>query len=261
MSFLEHLEELRWHIIKSVLAIILFAIVAFIYHDFLFDFVVFAPTQGWFPTYKFFCLLGESMCFTPPDMKIETITMGEAFFVSLSVSFWIGFIIAFPYIFYQFWSFVKPGLYEKEQKAARGVVFICSVLFLVGILFGYFGISPFAIKFLGSFSAGSIVSTNTTSIKSLVGYITMITIPAGIVFELPVVIFFLAKVGLVTAAFLRKYRKHAYILILIIAAIITPPDVTTQFMIGIPVFGLYELSILIASRVEKKRNQELLKTS
>ena len=260
MSFLEHLEELRWHIVRSVLAIVLFGIVAFIYHDYIFDNVIFAPTQSWFPTYQFFCMLGERMCFSPPDLNIETVTMGEAFFVSLSVSFWLGFIVSFPYVFYQFWSFIKPGLYDNERKAARGVVGICSILFLTGILFGYYGISPFAIKFLGSFDVGTVVSTNTTSIKSLVGYITMITIPAGIIFELPVVIFFLAKIGLVTPAFLRKYRKHAYVLILILAAIITPPDITTQFMIGVPVFGLYELSIWIAARVAKKNQQALTKT-
>jgi len=228
MSFLDHLEELRWHIIKSIIVIIVFAIVAFVNIEWIFGNIILGPTKDWFPTFKAFCAMSEATCFGPPDLQILQVNLDEKFLVALKVAFWMGFIVAFPYVFYQFWSFVKPGLYEKEQKAARGMVFVCSLLFILGVIFGYYGVSPFAIKFLGSFDIG-LEMQNTVSLKSIVGYMTMITIPAGIVFELPVVVFFLSKVGIVSSSFLKKYRRHAYVLILIFAAIITPPDVTTQF--------------------------------
>lgn len=256
MSFLDHLEELRWHIVRSVLAIVVLAIIAFIFKNFVFQEILFAPMKGDFPTYRFFCLLAERMCFEPPELAIKTVTLDEQFLLAIKVALWVGFIVGFPYIFYQFWSFVKPGLYENERKAARGMVGICSLLFTMGVLFGYFGISPFAIKFLGTFSVGVEVA-NEVSLKSYVGYMSMFTVPAGIIFELPVVVFFLSKIGLVTPAFLKKYRKQSFVTILILAAIITPPDVITQFMIGIPVFFLYEISIIISERVEKENKRAL----
>ncbi len=254
MSFLEHLEELRWHIVRSVLAIVILGIVVFIYIQWVFDQILYAPKQGSFITYRAFCAISERTCFEPPPLEIITVSLDEQFITAIKVAFWLGFIGAFPYIFYQFWKFIKPGLYDKEQKAVKGIVFICSLLFISGVLFGYFAIAPFAIKFLGSFTIGMDIS-NTVSLKSYISYMTMFTIPAGIMFELPIVIFFLSKIGLVTPKFLRYYRRHAYIIILILAAIITPPDVATQFMIGIPVMVLYEISILISARVQKNSLQ------
>jgi sec-independent protein translocase protein TatC len=261
MSFLEHLEELRWHIVRSVLAIVFFAIFVFVFREWVFEKILFAPKKADFLTYKVFCSISEAMCFNPPDLPIKTVTLDEQFLTAIRVGLWMGFIAAFPYVFNQFWSFIKPGLYENERKAARGMVLTCSLLFVTGVLFGYFAISPFAIKFLGSFSVGADISVlNEVSLKSYVGYMSMFTIPAGIIFELPIVVYFLSKVGLVTPEFLKKYRKHSFVVILILAAIITPPDIITQFMIGIPVFFLYEISIWISRRVHKKRDQELMKT-
>jgi len=257
MGFLDHLDELRSHLIKSLLAIVVCAIVIFTLEDWVFRNIIFSLKSDSFLTYRFFCSLGEQFCLSAPEFVIETKKLGEQFFVSLRVSFWLGFIVAFPYVFYQIWSFVKPGLYEKEQKAARGVVFVCSFLFLLGVLFGYFILAPFAIRFFAGYQlAGNLVS-ETTHLSDFVGSLTMFTIPTGILFELPILVYFLAKIGLVTPELMRNYRKHAFVLILIVAAIITPPDVITQFLIGMPIFFLYEVSILIAARITKKREKEL----
>ncbi len=256
MSFLDHLEELRSYIIKSLVAIVVIAIGMYMMEELVFRHVIFGPKNESFLTYKLFCSLGEQFCIHPPDFEIVPREMGEQFFTSLKVSFWLGLIVAFPYVFNQFWGFIKPGLYTKEKKAARGVVFVCSGLFVLGVLFGYFVISPFAIRFLAGYSVGVDV-VNSTSLSSYVGYLTMFTIPTGVIFELPIVIYFLAKVGLVTPEFLKNYRRHAFVIILILAAVITPPDIVTQFLIGVPVFVLYEISILIAVRMSKKREKEL----
>lgn len=256
MSFLDHLEELRWCIIRSLIAIVVVAIVAYVLEDLVFKYLIFAPKNKSFVTYQLFCSLGEQFCFDPPSFEIVPREMGEQFFTSLKVSFWIGLVVAFPYVFYQFWQFISPGLYSNERKATRGVVLICSALFLLGVTFGYIVMSPFAIRFLAGYSVGVDV-TNSTSLSSYVGYLTMFTIPTGIVFELPILIYFLSKIGLVTPAFLKTYRKHAFVIILILAAVITPPDVVTQFMIGVPVFLLYEISIIISARVTKAQEKVL----
>ena len=256
MSFLDHVEELRWHIFRALISIVVVAIVMYSMESYVFKYVIFGPKNDWFLTYQFFCSLGEQFCVKPPNFDILPREMGEQFFTSLKVSFFLGLVVAFPYVFHQFWSFIKPGLYPVEQKAARGVVFVCSFLFLLGVFFGYFIIAPFAIRFLAGYSVGVDV-VNSTSLSSYVGYLTMFTIPTGVIFELPIVIYFLAKVGLITPDFLRTYRRHAFVIILVLAAIITPPDVVTQFLIGVPVFVLYEISIFIAARMHKKRQKEL----
>ncbi|MFT5385639.1 MAG: sec-independent protein translocase protein TatC [Saprospiraceae bacterium] len=165
----------------------------------------------------------------------------------------MGIVFGFPYIFWEFWRFIKPGLYPDEKKAARGVVFVCSFLFITGVCFGYFIISPFAITFLVGYDLGAI---STPSLASYVDYMTMFTLPVGIVFELPVVVYFLTKIGLVTPSFLKSYRKHAFVIIIILAAVITPPDVITQFLVGIPLYILYEISIVISKRVVAKQEAQ-----
>lgn len=256
MSFFDHIEELRWHLVRAVLSIVVVGVVVFLAKDFVFNTVIFGPRNEGFWSYRGVCNLSEllgmgtTLCMTPTDFQIIATEFGERFIVHLKVSAILGFVVAFPYVFYQFWSFIAPGLYDEERKAARGVVFICSSLFILGVLFGYFIISPFAVNFLAGYAIEGVSAT--TSLSSYVGYMTMFTVPTGIVFELPVVVYFLAKVGLVTAEFMRSYRRHAIVVILIMAALITPPDVVTQFLIGIPLYFLYEVSILIAKRVEKK---------
>ena len=259
MTFLEHLEELRWHIIRSIVAIVIFGIVVFIAKDFVFNSIIFAPKYDWFISYKAICSLsvwlglGSNLCLQPPDFDILATQFGERFVVHVKVAIIMGFIASFPYIFWEMWRFIRPGLYENERKAAQGVVFICSSLFLMGVLFGYFVISPFAVTFLAGYDITDVQST--TSLSSFVNYMTMFTLPTGIVFELPVVVYFFTKIGLIGPDFLRTYRKHAFIIILIMAAIITPPDVVTQFLIGVPLYFLYEVSIIISKRVERQQQE------
>ena len=252
MTFLEHLEALRWHILRSLAAIVIVAIGVFLAKDFVFDTIILGPTKKSFPMYQWACAISEITCFFPEGLEIITRDIGEQFLSHIKVSIWLGLVVAFPYVFYEFWRFVRPGLYDKERKAARGVVFICSTLFLMGVMFGYFIISPFAVTFLSTYSVSQDVM-NTTTLTSLVNSMTMFTIPTGLIFELPIVIFFLAKVGLVTAEFMKSYRKHAIVIILLCSAIITPPDVITQFLISMPLYGLYEAGIMIAARVERQQ--------
>jgi len=250
MSFIEHLEELRWHIMRSLLSIVFFAIIVFVFRTYVFDKIIFGPRNESFPTYKLFCAISEATCFSPVEFELIAIQMGEQFFTAIKVSFWIGLIISFPYVFWEIWRFIKPGLYKKERMAARGIVFSCSFLFLTGVMFGYFIIAPFAINFLIGFDIGE-ASAN-PSLSSYVNYMTLFTIPTGILFQLPIFVYFFSIIGLITPAGMKKYRRHAFIVILIIAAITTPPDVITQFLVGVPVYILYEFSILISARAEKK---------
>ena len=261
MSFLEHLEELRWHIIRSLTAIISLGIILFLFQKWLFREVIFGPTEPDFLSYRFVCGLsnaigmGDNLCFTPPQFPKIATGFGEAFIISIKVSFVMGFLIAFPYVLWEFWRFILPGLYAKEQKAARGMVTICSVLFLVGVLFGYYIISPFAINFLAGYDVPGV--QNTPTISSFINYMIMFTAPAGLIFELPVIVYFLSKVGLVTPQDMKKYRRHSIVGILIVAAMITPPDVVTQFLIGIPLYMLYEVSIVVSARVNKENEEAL----
>jgi len=251
MSFLEHLEELRWHIIRSFCAILVFATAAFLGGKPFFEFVFMSPKKGDFITYKLISKIVPS--FAPPVFNLETRVFAEQFIVHIKASILLGVIIAFPYIIWEVWRFIKPGLYKYERKAARGFVFVCSFLFLSGVSFGYFVIAPFAIKFLASYDIGAI---NAPTLDSYVNYMLLFTLPTGLIFQLPVLVYFLAKIGLIDAPFMRTYRRHAIVSILILAALVTPPDVITQFLIGIPLFILYELSIGVAKRVTANNEQE-----
>lgn len=257
MSFFEHLEELRWHIMRSLVVITVAGIVLFIFQDWFFKQVIFGPTQKDFFSYRVICDLSQyfgfsdSMCFTPPDFKKQAIGFGEAFITSVSLSFTAGFIFSFPYVFWELWRFISPGLYDGERNAARGVVFICSFLFMLGVGFGYYVIAPFAINFLVGYTIPGV--ENTPTLDSYISYMTMFTLPMGLVFELPIVVFFLARVGLLGPDTMRQFRRHAVVVILIAAAFLSPPDAVSQMLIAIPLFGLYEISILVAAREARRR--------
>ncbi|MBK8428990.1 MAG: twin-arginine translocase subunit TatC [Lewinellaceae bacterium] len=263
MSFFEHITELRRHILRSVLAIFAVGTICFLNKEFVFEKVIFGPRHPDFPTFRILCNLshtvgaGEQMCFTPPKFDLITRVLGEVLMQHLYVSFWLGFIGAFPFIFWEFWKFVQPGLLETEQKAIRGVVFICSFLFLLGVAFGYYVIAPFSISFLAGYTMEGVVVSPT--LDSYVTYMTMFTLPTGLIFEMPVIAYFLAKTGLIGARFLRTYRRHAVVIILIVAAIITPPDVVSQTLVAIPLYMLYEISILVVARVQRKQELALLR--
>jgi sec-independent protein translocase protein TatC len=262
MSFMDHLEELRWHIIRSLVAIVIGGIVLFIFRDWYFNKVILGPAFNDFASYKWFCDLshsigaGEALCMTLPSFQIQAVAFAEQFITTIKLCFIGGFVISFPFVFYEIWKFVAPGLYPKEKAATKGVVFVCSALFLMGILFGFFIVAPFAVNFLMGFTASDVVANNPT-LSSFVLYMVMFTLPAGLIFELPIVVYFLAKMGIVTPEGMRKYRRHSVIGILLLAAILTPPDVVTQFLIGIPLYILYEISILVAARMAKKYQEEI----
>ncbi|MBK7935619.1 MAG: twin-arginine translocase subunit TatC [Lewinellaceae bacterium] len=261
MSFFEHIAELRKHILRSALYIGVLATVAFLNKDFIFNTLIFGPRHPDFITYRVLCDfshyvgLGESMCFTPPKFDLITRQLGEVLMQLIYVSFWLGVIGAFPLIFWEFWRFISPGLYEKERRAVRGIVFICSLLFLMGVSFGYFVIAPFSISFLAGYTLEGLEVAPT--LDSYVTYMTMFTLPMGLVFEMPILGYFLAKIGIIGAAFLRSYRRHAVVVILIVAAIITPPDVVSQTMVAIPLYLLYELSILVVANVQRLRERAM----
>lgn len=258
MSFLEHLEELRWHLVRSAAAILFFSILAFIFKDIVFDGILLAPKNPDFPTYRFFCYLskqlgmGEAFCFEQMPFTLMNITMAGQFSAHITTAFVVGLVVAFPYVFWEIWRFVVPALHEKETKVAKGIVFFTSLLFVLGVLFGYYVVAPLSVQFLGSYQVSDSVA-NQISLTSFISTITTVTLANGLVFELPILVYFLAKIGLITPEFMRTYRKHAVVVILIIAAIITPPDVTSQILVSIPLMLLYELSIFIARRVLKKQ--------
>ncbi len=256
LTFFEHIEVLRWHIIRALASVVVVSAIVFASKKLVFQYIILGPTSPDFPTYKIFCKLSPGFCFYPENLQIITRDIQEQFMSHIKVSLWLGFIVAFPYIFYEFWKFIKPGLYKNEIKAARGMVFICSALFLSGVCFGYFLVAPVAITFLSSYSVSPEVA-NTTTLAALVNSMTMFTIPTGLIFEMPVVMYFLAKIGLVSSLFLARYRKHAVVIITIVAAVITPsPDVFTMLMVGIPLYALFELSIIVTKRIDKERAEK-----
>ena len=231
MSFLDHLEELRWHLIRSTLAIVVVASIAFIAKDFIFDTILFGPKKIDFFTYRLFCELsqslgqGNSLCIEEMPFRIQSRTMSGQFSAHLWTSITAGFIIAFPYILYEFWRFISPGLNLNEQKNARGFIFIASILFFMGVLFGYYIVTPLSINFLGNYTVSSEVF-NDFDLSSYISLLRASVLSSGLIFELPILIYFLTKIGLVTPQFLKTNRKFAIVLVLILSAIITPPDIT-----------------------------------
>lgn len=257
MSFFEHLDELRGHIFRSLIWISLFAVGGFIWKDLLFRELIFAPRYPDFWTYKILCKvshlfgMGEALCITPPQFNVQAVEFGELFTTHMKVAFLMGVILAIPFIFLEIWKFIKPGLYPNERKAARGFVVICSSLFLIGVLFGYFIISPFSVTFLAGYQIEGAISA--PSLASYVNYMVMFTLPVGLVFQLPIVVYFLSKIGIVTPDFMKNYRRHAIVIIFIVAAVVTPPDVVSQMLVATPLLILYELSIVVSARTIKQQ--------
>jgi len=261
MSFLEHLEELRWHIIRSVLAIMIFAVAAFVFKDFIFSSIIFKPKTPDFWTNRMFAQFGdfigsEAIKINTQDLQLISIKMAGQFLTHIWTAIVAGFIVASPVVFFEFWRFIKPALYDNEKRHASGAVFFTSVLFSMGVLFGYYLIVPLSIHFLGSYSISGEV-TNQININSYISTVVSISLASGVVFLLPIFVYFLSKVGLLTPAFMKQYRKHAYVVMLLLSAIITPPDVFSQIMVAFPLVFLYEIGILISRRIEKKREREM----
>ncbi len=265
MSFLDHLEELRWHLIRSLIAIFVFAIAAFISKGLIFGEIILGPSKSSFWTYKMLCILSEllnsdALCISDLPFIIQSRQMTGQFSMHITSSFVIGLICAFPYTFWEIWRFVKPGLYEKERKAASGATFYVSLLFFIGVLFGYFVVTPISINFLSNYQIDPSI-LNEFDIISYVSTVTTLVLACALLFQLPIVVYFATKAGLVSSVLLKNYRKHSIIVILMLSAVLTPPDPFSQVLIAIPLGLLYQLSILIAVRLEKKeRKQEVIKT-
>ncbi len=257
MSFMDHLEELRWLLVRSTLAIVICGAVAFAFSSFIFDEIIFAPIEGDFVTYRFFCDLAnkydldKSFCMEKLPFEIQSRTMDGQFSTDIWTSIAAGFILAFPIILWEFWKFIRPALYDTERKYAVAFIFSTSVLFFLGILFGYYVITPLSLNFLGNYRISDVVK-NDIDLQSYLSIIKTTAISCGLIFELPIIMYFLSKVGLLSAATMRNARRYAYVIMLLLAAVVTPPDVVSQIIVTIPLMILYELSIIIATRMEKK---------
>jgi sec-independent protein translocase protein TatC len=258
MTFLEHLEVLRGHLLRSLGSIGVFAVVAFLLKDIIFDHVLLAPKSAEFFTNRMFCKLGElvntdKLCINEIPISLINIDLSGQFRIHMTIAFFGGLILAAPYVFWEVYRFIMPALKEKERKYSSGMVFYTTFLFLLGVLFGYFLIVPLTINFLGGYSVSEQVA-NQINLRSYIGTVTSLVFATGLIFELPILVYFLSKVGLMTPKFMRRYRKHAIVIILVIAGIITPPDIFSQILVTIPMYLLFEISIFISARVEKQRN-------
>jgi sec-independent protein translocase protein TatC len=260
MSFLQHLEELRWHLVRSAIVVVVIAIAAFTFNDFIFDTVIFGPLRQDFISYEAMCSLGhrmgagDVMCLTVKEPRLQTLSASEQFFNHMWISFLCGIILGFPYILWELWKFIKPALKNQEVGPVKIFVMIASVLFLIGIFFGYFLLFPMSYNFLVNYqvSSSGIVQTQNT-FDDYISLISTMVLVSGIIFEMPVLVYFLTRMSLLTPSFMRKYRKHALIIILIVAAIITPsPDVTSQMIVAIPMYLLYEISVFVSGWTIKK---------
>ncbi|PWG78444.1 twin-arginine translocase subunit TatC [Pararcticibacter amylolyticus] len=264
MSFFDHLEVLRWHLIRSCIAIVVFTSLAFGYYDFIFDKVIMGPKSPGFWTYRMMCQIADRFhlsadyCIKEIKFNIINTEMAGQFTLQLNSSLLAGVVLGFPYLLYEIWRFIKPGLTDKERTSASGFVFYATFLFILGILFGYYIIAPLSITFLANYTVSNIIQ-NQITIDSYLSSVATLTLGTGVVFELPILIFILSKIGIMTPRFMRASRRYSTVIILIIAAVITPtPDILTMLTVSFPLFILYEVSIMISARVEKRREKALM---
>lgn len=260
MSFFDHLEALRWHLIRAAIAIIVFTSAAFYFYRFIFDTIIMGPSRPDFWTYRMLCKLGEGFCIKAINIQLINTEMAGQFTLQINSCLLIGITLGFPYLLYEIWLFVKPALHEKERKAATGFVFYASFLFILGILFGYYVITPESVNFLSSYTISDKIQ-NLFDMESYLSSVATLTLATGLVFQLPILVYILSSLGILTPKFMRSGRRYAIIVILIISAVITPtPDMMTMTIVSIPLFVLYEVGIVVAGVVEKrklKRAEEL----
>jgi sec-independent protein translocase protein TatC len=257
MNFLDHLGELRWHLVRSSIAIVVFSTIAFLSKSIVFDVLIFGPKQTGFPTYVFFCELssyigGDVFCFTEMPFELLNMRMSGQFQMHLWVSIVAGMIVAFPYVFWEIWRFILPGLHPNERKNSKGVILFTTILFMLGVLFGYYIIVPLSVQFLGTYAVSAEV-VNRIDLTSYISMVSSVTLASGILFQLPIAVYFLSKIGVVTPELLKTYRRHAIIGILLLSAIITPPDIASQVLVTLPVLFLYQISITVSRRIVKRK--------
>lgn len=260
MSFLQHLEELRWHLIRSVAVVLIIAIAAFLMRDFVFGTIILEPKTPEFWSNRMLAKLAdlldvEALRINSNDLQIISIKMAGQFITHLKISAYAGLIVSFPYIVFEFWRFIKPALSKKETRHARGGVFFSSILFFIGVAFAYYLILPLSIHFLGSYNVDPSV-INQINIGSYIQTVSSILFSGGVAFELPIIVYFLSRIGVVTPEGMRKYWRHAIVAMLALSAIITPPDIFSQIMVCLPLIVLYAISIRISKRVIKRQQEE-----
>jgi sec-independent protein translocase protein TatC len=259
MSFFDHIDAFRGHLMRSAIAILGLAVVAFFNKYLLFDVILLGPIHTDFWTYRVMCDIAQQLtssdeyCVKSMGFTLSNINMSGQFSEHIFISFITGLVLSFPYLLWELWRFIRPALSKKETRYARGLVFFSSILFFMGILFGYFFLSPLSINFLGSYKVSEQVS-NEINLESYISFIATLTFATGLIFEMPILVYFLSKIGLLGSAWMRKNRRYAVVVILILAGILTPsPDVASQVMMFLPLYGLYEVSILVARNVERAR--------
>lgn len=261
MSFFDHLEELRWHIVRSLAAALIGGIVVFIKIHFVYDGIIMAPTRHTFITYRAFCRLGhflhlgDKLCLPDVPLEFQSTKLSGQFMQAITSSFIIGLIVAAPYILWEFWRFIKPALKPNELKYTRGIIFWVSLLFFSGISFGYFVVAPYTVNFFGGYQMSESIH-NIITIQSYLSTLSQVIMGCGVLFQMPMISYFLAKANILTSGFLKKYRRHAFFIILVASSFIAPPDVAGQVLVTVPLYLLFELSIIIAKRVEKRQQKE-----
>lgn len=258
MTFFDHLEELRWHIIRSIIVVFVLSVIAFIFKKIIFDIILFGPTQPDFATYKFICELTTKwfskgfFCMSAMNFKIVNLELTAQFFVHLKAAAAFGLVAGFPYVIWEIWRFISPGMYKNEAKQTQNIVLFSGILFFIGVAFGYFVLVPFSMQFFSTYSISDTVK-NTFSLSNYISFITMFVFVAGFMFQLPIVVLVLSNLGLLTPRIMRDYRKYAIVIILIISAFITPADLMSLFLVAIPLLLLYELSIFISAFANSKK--------
>ncbi|HMG10368.1 MAG TPA: twin-arginine translocase subunit TatC [Mucilaginibacter sp.] len=258
MSFFDHLEALRWHLIRASVAIVIFTSVVFYFYDWIFANVIMGPSMPTFWTYRMLCELGTALhrpgfCIDKINISLINTELAGQFTLQINSALIIGITMGIPYLIWEIWRFIKPALHEKERKAATGFVFYACMLFFMGVCFGYYVITPMSINFLSSYTVSTKIQ-NLFSIDSYISSVATLTLATGVVFELPILVYILSNLGVLTPKFMRETRRYAVVIILIVAAIVTPtPDMLTMTVVSIPLFVLYEVSIIVASLVEKRK--------
>jgi len=260
MSFLDHIDDLRKHLVRSALAILILSIVAFFFIDDIFDDIILGPLHHDFFTYRKLCEWSHSyyhtdqLCIKDFQITLQNTEMAGQFMMSFKLAFLAGIILAMPYMLFQVWKFVKPALNNKESQGTRGFVFYTGFLFGAGVLFGYFVLCPISINFFASYTLSPLVK-NEINIQSMVSFMSLLVLGTGLIFELPVLMYFLARIGIISTSFLKKYRKYAFVVILIIAAVVTPPDIVSQVILTIPLYMLFEIGVFITKKVERNKQK------
>jgi len=260
MNFLDHVEDLRWHIIRSAIAILIGAIAVFCKVEWIFDHIILGPAHSDFISYKWFCALGrlvhyDAFCLGPVQMKFQNTAVTGQFMMSLSISLLLGFIIAFPFVLWELWKFIKPALRPTEIAMAKGIVFWCSLLFFTGVFFSYFIVAPYAINFFGNYQLSSMVQ-NIITLDDYFNMISSLVLALGVVFEMPILMLFLTRIGIFTPDILRKNRRIAFLILFILSEIITPPDLFSCLLVFIPLYILYEITVVLSIRTLRARKEK-----